>query len=82
MLSRQLPDYFEPAPASDPNAGQMMRPVIYCNRTIHAALSKLARAATTYTLTFEQFGGRPVLTFQGIPVRRCDAITNAETVIT
>ena len=77
-----LPDYFQPAPASDPNAGQMMRPVIYCNRTIYSALHKLARAATTYTLTHDQFGGRPVLTFQGVPIRRCDALTNAETVIT
>ncbi len=56
--------------------------VIYCNRTVLAWLWKQYTAKTNVGLTVEQTMGRPVLSFQGIPIRRCDAILNTESVVT
>lgn len=64
------------------NAG---RPVFYCNRTVRGFLRRqIMNKTTNSTLSIEQIT-RPngalvrVPMFDGIPVRRCDAITNAET---
>ena len=55
------------------------RPVFYCNRTIRAFLRKQIRDKTNVNITFENVAGKQITTFDGIPVRRVDAITNAET---
>lgn len=56
--------------------------VIYCNRTISTYLRLQARdSVKNSTLSFEQVGGQPVLMFQGIPIRRTDALLNTEAVV-
>lgn len=53
--------------------------VFYCNRKIFTALTKKAVAKENVNLTYENFGGEgPILAFQGVPIRRCDAILNTE----
>ena len=68
-----------------PNPG-MCKPAFYMNRTVHAALSRMAMEKQTSVLTIEQglssFGtARRYLSFMGIPIRRCDSIINAEDVV-
>ena len=65
-----------------PNFG-MVRPAFYMNRTVHSALSRLAMEKQQSVLTIEQglssFGtARRYLSFQGVPIRRVDAILNTE----
>lgn len=54
------------------------RVVIYCNRTVKAALDKIAASKENVNLNVENFGGKPTTMFWGVPVRRCDAILNTE----
>ena len=65
-----------------PNPG-MCKPAFYMNRTVHAALSRMAMEKQSSVLSIEQglssFGtARQYLSFMGIPIRRSDAIINAE----
>lgn len=61
---------------------QMMgRPVFYCNRTIRSYLRRQLSNKDNVNLTLDNAGGKHVLNFDGIPVRRCDAITNAEAAV-
>lgn len=55
----------------------------YCNRDVHTALTKKAVAKANVNLAYHDFGGEgPVLAFQGIPVRRVDALLNTEAQVT
>lgn len=60
------------------------RTVIYCNETVRTALEIQAAAKANILLSFQQAkdGGEPVLSFRGIPIRRCDAILETEARIT
>jgi hypothetical protein len=61
---------------------RMGRPVFYVNRRIRSFLRRQMRAAVkNATLSFENIAGRQVLTFDGVPVRRCDALTIAEATV-
>ena len=68
-----------------PNLG-FGRPVFYMNRTVYAGLRRMARAMSTNVLDVEkgltQFG-TPTnwMTYLGVPIRRCDAIVNTESVV-
>jgi len=53
--------------------------VFYCNRNVMTALHKLAVTKTNAHLSYDEFGGKKVMMFAGIPVRRCDALLNTET---
>jgi hypothetical protein len=57
------------------------RPVFYCNKTIRTYLRKQIKNDTNVNLTQDQIAGKHVLSFDGIPVRRCDAILNTEDVV-
>lgn len=63
----------------------MGRPVFYCNRTLRSFLRRqMMNKTVNSTLSLEQMTSgsainKYVLTFDGIPVRRCDALTNTET---
>lgn len=64
-----------------------IRPVFYCNSTVQTMLSiKLMDKGNVY-LTTQELKGSPIfrpnttLSFQGVPVRRCDAILNTEGVL-
>jgi len=57
----------------------MGRPAFYCNRTIRSFLRRqIMNKVASSTLTMEQVAGKHVTMFDGIPVRRCDAILNTE----
>jgi hypothetical protein len=57
----------------------MGRTVIYCNRVIRTYLDLQAMNKTNVLLRIEEFDGKPITTFRGVPVRTCDAILNNET---
>lgn len=67
------------SPAVRANMG---RTVIYCNRVIRTYLDLQAMNKTNVLLRIEEFNGKPVTTFRGIPVRTCDAILNTEAQVT
>lgn len=52
--------------------------VFYCNRTVRAALHKQMLNKTNNQLTMEDWYGRKVIHFAGIPVRNIDQITSTE----
>ncbi len=54
------------------------RTAIYCNRTIRTWLDIQATNKTNVLLRMDQFDGKPVTTFRGVPVRTCDALLNTE----
>ena len=59
----------------------MGRTVIYCNRVIRTYLDLQAMNKTNVLLRIEEFDGKPVTTFRGIPCRTCDQILNNEATI-
>jgi hypothetical protein len=60
----------------------MGRTVIYCNRVIRTYLDLQAMNKTNVLLRIEEFDGKPVTTFRGIPIRTCDALLNNEAQVT
>lgn len=60
----------------------MGRPAFYMNRTISSFLRRqIVNKVASSTLSMDQVGGQQVLSFCGVPVRRCDQIVNTETAI-
>lgn len=59
-----------------------VKPVFYCNRTVATYLHLQAKdSVKNSTLSFENVGGKPIVSFLGIPVRVTDAILNTESAI-
>lgn len=56
----------------------MGRAVFYCNRTIRSFLRRQIKNHNNVRLSLEEVAGKKVLTYDGIPVRRVDAILNTE----
>lgn len=56
----------------------MGRTVLYGNRVLRTYLDLQAMNKTNVLLRIEEFDGKPITTFRGIPVRTCDAILNNE----
>ena len=62
------------------------KPVFYMNRTVYGGLRRMARSMSSGVLEVEkgltQFG-TPTnwMTYLGVPIRRCDAILNTESVV-
>jgi len=58
--------------------------VFYVNRTIEAALHKqsLTKVGAGAGLTYDNYQGKKVLTFLGLPIRRSDALLNSEARVT
>lgn len=52
--------------------------VIYCNRTISTWLDIQASYRTNMFLKMDEFAGKPVLTFRGIPIRNVDQLLDTE----
>lgn len=63
-----------------PNLG-MGRPVFYMNRTLKSFLRRQITNKTNVNLTLDDVAGKKVLAFDGIPVRKSDAILNTEAVV-
>jgi len=57
---------------------RMGRIVFYVNRTIRSFLRRQIANKSNVWLNMEEVAGRKVLTFDGIPVKRVDAILNTE----
>ena len=53
-------------------------PVFYCNRTISSMLRRQITNQTNVNLVFDNVGGKHVMSFDGVPVRRVDALLNTE----
>lgn len=60
----------------------MGRTVLYCNRIIRTYLDLQAMNKTNVLLRIEEFDGKPITTFRGIPVRTVDAILSNEAQVT
>ncbi|MBF0589020.1 MAG: hypothetical protein HQL53_07835 [Magnetococcales bacterium] len=58
-----------------PNLG-MGRASFYCNRTVRSFLRRQISNKSNVNLTLETVAGKKVVTFDGIPVKRCDALLN------
>lgn len=57
-------------------------PVFYANRTVTSFLRRqIVNKVAASTLSMQEVGGRRVLDFDGVPVRRTDALLNTEAVI-
>lgn len=56
----------------------MGRAAIYCDRTISTYLDLQAMNKTNVLLKMEEWNGKPVTTFRGIPIRTVDAILDTE----
>lgn len=63
-----------------PNLG-VGRPVFYCNRTISSFLRRQMLNKDNVNLSLEQIAGKKVLAFDGVPVKRVDAILNTEATV-
>lgn len=58
------------------------RAAIYCNRKVKQTLRKqYVNKVKQSTLAMDEIGGRSTLTFDGIPIRKCDALTLTEAVV-
>jgi hypothetical protein len=61
----------------------MGRPAFYVNRTVRSFLRRqIANKVANSTLTADMVAGKRVLAFDGVPVRRCDQLTNTEAAVT
>jgi hypothetical protein len=54
------------------------KPAIYCNRAVKTWLEIQVLDKGNLALKWEDWAGKPVLTFRGIPIRTVDAILNNE----
>ncbi len=55
------------------------KPVFYANRTTRAWLRRqMINKTKNSTLAFDTHAGKRVLTFDGVPIRRCDALLTTE----
>lgn len=76
-----LPDLMFQAMDLVPNLG-MGRPAFYMSRTVLTMLRRqLSNDVKQSTLTFEDVGGRRTAMFQGVPIRRCDALAADESLV-
>lgn len=60
----------------------MGRKAFYANRSISTALRLQTLEKTNVNLTFDSVEGKKVLAFDGIPIRRVDALLNTEAAVT
>lgn len=58
-----------------------VRLAFYCNRKLKTALRNKIKNTNNVHLSLDEINGRKVLSFDGIPVRRCDAILSSESKI-
>lgn len=60
----------------------MGRPVFYCNRTVRSYLRRQMVNHKNVLLSMEEVAGKHVLSFDGVPVRKCDSLLSTEAQIT
>jgi hypothetical protein len=60
----------------------MGRPAIYMNRTLRSILRRqMVTAVKGSTLTMDQVGGKKVMAFDGVPIRRVDKLVSGESAV-
>lgn len=59
----------------------MCRPVFYMNRTLKSYLRRQMVAKSAYQTIRSEVMGKHVTDFDGIPVKRCDALLNTESLV-
>lgn len=64
------------------NKPEGLRQAFYCNRTVAEMLDIQAQNKSNVYLKIDEFGGKRVLSFRGIPIRTVDALTQAEARVT
>lgn len=52
--------------------------VIYCNRKIRTFLQKQAMNKSNVHLTINEYAGKPIVEFLGIPIKTCNKLLNTE----
>jgi hypothetical protein len=62
-------------------AVDMGRCVFYCNRTIKSFLRRQIANRVAANLTLDNVSGETVMAFDGVPVKRCDALLNTEATV-
>ena len=55
------------------------RPIFYCNSDVQAAMWTCAVDRSNVLFNTSEVEGNPVIKFQGIPIKACDALLNTET---
>ena len=78
--SADLTDLMAQAIELLPNASKG-KPSFYMNRGVRSILRRQIANTTNVHLMMEQVGGKHVMSFDGIPVRRCDSLTATEATI-
>ena len=63
-----------------PNLG-MGRPVFYCNRDVRQALDLQALSKASNTLTIDNYDGRLITSFRGVPVKTVDSLLASESTV-
>jgi hypothetical protein len=63
-----------------PNLG-MGTPVFYMNKTLRSMLRRQIKNTSNVNLSLEEAAGKKVVAFDGIPVRKCDALLNTESLV-
>lgn len=58
------------------------RPAFYCSRDVRTFLRRQIKNAKNVNLSIETVGGKRVLAFDDIPVRRCDQLLHTEALVT
>lgn len=59
----------------------MGRCAIYMNRTVREFLRIMINTGSKYMLTYDNIAGKRVMAFDGVPVRRCDALLSTEATV-
>jgi len=78
--SADIQDLLDQALEIPPNL-RMGTPVIYCNKTIRSILRRQVKRVGNIRLNLDNFEGKQILSYDGIPVRRCDAILDTEALV-
>jgi hypothetical protein len=60
------------------NPAKASKLVIFANRSVETYLDIVAEKKSNVRLTIDEYGGKKITHFWGIPVLRCDAILNTE----
>lgn len=60
----------------------MGRAVLYCNRVVRTYLDLQAMNKTNVLLRLDEYNGKVVTSFRGVPVRTCDSLLNTESRVT
>lgn len=59
----------------------MGRAAFYCNAFVLQYLQLQAIAKSCLALKYEEVGGKPVTSYMGIPIKRCDKLINTEALV-